>query len=96
MSPKGYELVVDADGCCRRRYVRCAEIPAAVRPAQHLWPLRSGSEEHCSAAVSNKRSGPGVRFHPCGMKRRVGGDLCALHERKERHPGYQHAAGGSG
>jgi hypothetical protein len=92
MRPKGYELVVDADGCRRRRYFRWAEIPAAARLPEHLWPLRWGAEEHCAVAVSNRRSGPNVRFHPCGMKRRAGGDLCALHARKERHPGYQHVA----
>jgi hypothetical protein len=95
MSPKGYELVVEADGCRRRWYFRWQEIPAAARLPEHLWPVRWGAEERCAVAVSNKRRGPQVRFHPCGMKRRAGSDLCALHARKERHPGYQHDAGGA-
>jgi hypothetical protein len=94
MSPKGYELVVETDGCRRRRYFRWHEIPADMRLPERLWPLRWGAEEHCAAAVSNRRRGPQIRFHPCGMKRRASSDLCALHARKERHPGYQHIGRG--
>jgi hypothetical protein len=95
MIPKGYELVEDVDGCRRRRYFRWHEIPAAARLPERLWTLRWGIEEQCAVAVSNRRSGPEARFHPCGMKRRAGGDLCAIHARKERHPGHRHTAGDS-
>jgi hypothetical protein len=45
--------------------------------------------------ASNRRSGPDARFHPCGLKRRAEGDLCAILERKARHPGHRHIAGNS-
>ena len=93
MIPNGYTLVVDSDGCRHRRYVRWAAIPPAARLPEHRWPVRWDLEEQCAVAVPDRSRGRAARFHPCGMKRSPGSDLCAIHARKERHPSLLHGPG---
>ena len=95
MIPNGYTLVVDADGCPHRRYVRWAEVPPAARLPGHLWPFRWDPAEYCAVAVPDKPFGRDPRFRPCGMRRSSGSDICKLHAKKERHPQYRHLPGGS-
>ena len=90
MIPNGYSLVVDADGCPHRRYLRWEEIPPAARLPEQLWPGSGSSVGCCAVAVPDKPRGRDPRFHPCGRRRRPGADLCDLHARKERHPQYRH------